>query len=62
MLRRLALFLALPLIALSAGGAMAKRHPVQRTIRPRIAVHYYHVKPAHRTFTQAPHHPRESHG
>ena len=60
--RRLVLLLALPLIALSAGGAMAKRHPVQRTIRPRIAVHYYRAKPAHRTFTQVPHHPREAHG
>ena len=60
--RRLSLLLALPLAVLPAGGAMAKRHPVQRTIQPRIAVHYYRAKPPHRTFTQAPHRLREFHG
>ena len=58
---RLAVFLALPLIALS-GVAAAKRHPAQRTMHPRIAVHYYRAKPPHRTFTQGPHHPRQERG
>ena len=53
MLHRLACLVALMLAASSANSAMAKRHPVQRTIAPRIAVHYYRAKPPHRTFTQA---------
>ena len=53
MLHRLACLVALMLAAFSANTAMAKRQPVQRTITPRIAVHYYRAKPPHRTFTQA---------
>ena len=55
MLRRLALRLALPLAALLPGYAAAKPHPVQHTIQPRVAVHYYRVKPPHRSFTQQLH-------
>jgi hypothetical protein len=62
MLRRLALLLALPLAALSMSAASAKLHPVQRTIQPRVAVHYYRAKPPRRSFTQAPHHLRQAHG
>jgi hypothetical protein len=53
MLYRLACLVALMLAVSSVSSAMAKRHPAQRTITPRIAVHYYRAKPAHRTFTQA---------
>lgn len=60
--RLLALVLALPLAALSMNAASAKPRPVQRTIQPRAAVHYYRAKPPHRSFTQAPHRPRQSHG
>jgi hypothetical protein len=40
-------------VAFSATDAVAKRQPVQRTIAPRIAVHYYRAKPPHRTYTRA---------
>lgn len=53
MLYRPACLIALMLVAFSATDAMAKRQPVQRTIAPRIAVHYYRAKPPHRSFTQA---------
>ena len=53
MLCRLACLVALMLAASSASSAMAKRQPVQRTIAPRIAVHYYRAKPPHPAFTQA---------
>lgn len=60
--RHLALLLALLFAALSMGNALAKRHPVQRTIQPRAAVHYYRAKPPHRSFTLAPRPPRLAHG
>ena len=60
--RCFALLIALPLAGLPLGTASAKRHPVQRTIQPRVAVHYYHPKPPHRSFTLAPRHPRLAHG
>lgn len=60
--RRLALLLALPLAALSMSAATAKRHPMQHTIQPRAAVHYYHPKPAHPTLTLAPRYPQLTHG
>ena len=63
MLRRLILFLALPFAALSTGHAAVKRHPVQHTIQPRVAVHYYHPKPPRRSFTQQVHRrPPQAHG
>lgn len=62
MLRRLALLLALPLAVLTVSNALAKLRPAQRTIQPRAAVHYYRAKPPHRSFTQAPHRPRQARG
>lgn len=53
MLRRRASILVLAFAALYANSAFAKRHPVQHTIEPRVAVHYYRLKPQHRTFTEA---------
>ncbi len=60
--RRLTLLLALPLATLSMSAAVAKRHPVQRTIQPRAAVHYYRARPPHPRFTLAPRHLRLAHG
>jgi hypothetical protein len=62
MLRRLAPLLAIPLLVASTGAYAAKPHPVQRTIVPRSAVHYYRAKPPRSAFTQAHHHARQDRG
>ncbi len=59
---RLAPLLALSLVAVPMGGASAKRHPVQHTIQPRAAVHYYRAKHPHPTFTLAPSRPQLADG
>lgn len=62
MLNRLAPLFAMLFLVASVGAYAAKPHPVQRTIAPRSAVHYYRVKPPRPAFTQARHHLRPARG